>query len=524
MTQTPSWPWQIASTTFDGLVRARASATPDATFLIGDDGERLTFGEYDARVDRVAAALSREGIGQGSRVAWTLPTRVSTVLVMGALRRLGAIQAPIIPLYREREMGAAVRTSGSETLLVPGTWRGTDYLELAARLPLEGHTSPLVLEIGAVAPEADPVAGLGEPYDADDIRWIYFTSGSTGTPKGARHTDDTLLTTGLAFGGIGGLGREPGEVAAMAFPIAHVGGIEYLIAALAGGYPVLLVEAFEPQPTLALFKEHGVTTTGGAPPFYQAFVGFARAAGGPPLATLRTLKGGGAPCPPHLFHEVTAEVGCRLAHDYGMTEAPMIGVANPDDADEILAVTDGRVIPGSQVRLVDADGIEVGPGEAGEIQVSGRGVCRGYCDPADTAANFTEDGWFRTGDLGQLRPSGHLEVIGRLKDLIIRKGENIAPFEIETVLIARPEVAECAVIGLPDEERGELVCAVVVPAAGSQPTLVELKAWMAEAGLMPQKVPERLELMDELPRTGLAKVAKQQLRQQLLSTTTEGSR
>lgn len=524
MTTANPWPWQVTADTFEGLVRARAAATPDSTFLIGEDGERVTFAEYAARVDRVAAALAKQGIGAGSRVAWTLPTRVSTVLIMGALRRLGAVQAPIIPLYREREMGAAVRTSGSEVLIVPGTWRGTDYHELAGRLPLEGGTPPRVIEVGSVAPEADPVEGVGEDYDRGDVRWIYFTSGSSGTPKGARHSDDTLLTTGRAFGGIGRLGEEPGEVAAMAFPIAHVGGVEYLIAALSGGYPVVLVEAFVPADSLALFREHGVTSTGGAPPFYQAFLGFARAGGAPPLPTLRTLKGGGAPCPPQLFEAVTAEVGCRLAHDYGMTEAPMIGVADPRDPDDVLAATDGRAIPGSRVRVMSADGAPVADGELGEIQVSGRGVCHGYCDPSQTAANFTEDGWFRTGDLGLVRPSGHIEVVGRLKEMIIRKGENISPVEIETLLIARPEVVECAVIGLPDEERGELVCAVVVPADDERPTLADVRAWMADAGLMPQKAPERLELLDELPRTGLAKIAKQQLRKQLISPATEGSR
>jgi len=521
---THQWPWQVTADTFDALVRARAAATPDAPFLIAPTGERVTFGEYDARVDRVAAALAAHGIGRGTRVAWTLPTRVSTALVMGALRRLGAIQAPIIPLYREREMGAAVRMSESEFLLVPGTWRNTDYHALAALLPLEDAQRPRVIEVGLVAPEAAPVDGLAAEQERDEVHWIYFTSGSSGTPKGARHSDGTLLTTGLAFGGIGRLGEVSGEVGAMAFPIAHVGGVQYLVAALAGGYPILCVEAFVPADTVPLFGEYGVTTTGGAPPFYQAFLACARAAGRPPVPTLRTLKGGGAPCPPQLFEDVTAEVGCRVAHDYGMTEVPMIAVGDPSDPDEVLAATDGRVIPGNRVRVVGADGAPVAGDETGEIQVSGGGVCKGYCDPADTAKNFTDDGWFRTGDLGRLHPSGHLEVVGRLKEMIIRKGENIAPLEIETLLTARPEVAECAVVGLPDEERGELVCAAVVPAEGSQPTLEDVREWMAEAGLMPQKVPERLELLEELPRTGLAKIAKQQLREQLIASVTEGSR
>jgi non-ribosomal peptide synthetase component E (peptide arylation enzyme) len=147
-------------------------------------------------------------------------------------------------------------------------------------------------------------------------------------------------------------------------------------------------------------------------------------------------------------------------------------------------------------------------------------VCRGYTDPAETAKAFTGDGWFRTGDLGRLRPSGHIEVVGRLKDLIIRKGENIAPQEIEELLARHPAVAEVAVLGLPDADRGERVCAVVVPAPGRDaPTLAELTAWLTGAGLMPQKLPEQLEFLDALPRTGLAKVAKNELRSRFQTPT-----
>jgi cyclohexanecarboxylate-CoA ligase len=297
--------------------------------------------------------------------------------------------------------------------------------------------------------------------------------------------------------------------------VAHVGGIQYLISALAGGYPLLLLEAFVPDQAVDLFRRHGVTTTGGAPPFYSALVAMARAAAGedPLLPALRTLKGGGAPCPPALYREVRAVLGVQLAHDYGMTEVPMIAVADPLDPDDVLAETDGRVLPFNQVRIIGADGAPLPDGDTGEVQVAGAGVCKGYTDRDETARAFTEDGWFRTGDLGRLRPTGHIEVVGRLKDLIIRKGENIAPQEIEELLAQHPAVAEVAVLGLPDADRGERVCAVVVPSPGRpEPELSELTDWLRTAGLMPQKLPEQLELVDALPRTGLAKVAKNELR------------
>jgi acyl-CoA synthetase (AMP-forming)/AMP-acid ligase II len=389
---------------------------------------------------------------------------------------------------------------------------------MAASIAAEGGPGPRVVVMGHEAPEATDTAALpAAPPDPDEVRWIYFTSGSTGAPKGARHTDATLLVTGTGFAGHGRLGTRGRELGAMGFPVAHVGGIQYLVSALAGGYGLLLLEAFVPDQAVALFRQHRVTTTGGAPPFYSALVAVARATPGddPLLPALRTLKGGGAPCPPALYREVREVLGVQLAHDYGMTEVPMIAVADPLDPDDVLAETDGRVLPVNRVRIVGADGTPVAEGGTGEVQVSGAGVCRGYTDPDETAKAFTEDGWFRTGDLGRLRATGHIEVVGRLKDLIIRKGENIAPQEIEELLAQHPAVTEVAVLGLPDADRGERVCAVVVPAAGAAPTLAELTAWLTDAGLMAQKLPEQLELVDSLPRTGLAKVAKNELRQRL---------
>ncbi|MER6972120.1 class I adenylate-forming enzyme family protein [Nocardioides sp. NPDC057767] len=510
---TSPWPWALDARTVDGLLAERARTTPTQPGLIDEVGTTLTWSELERAVDGAVGWLSAQGIEPGTRVAWQLPTRISTAVTMLALRRLGAVQAPIIHLYRDKEVTAALRTFVADVLLVPGLWNGFDYAEMAGGLDLA--EAPRVIEVGHEIPAEAAGHDHREPSDADsdEVAWVYFTSGSSGAPKGARHTDTSLLTTGRAFGGQGRLGEKSGEVAAMGFPIAHVGGIEYLIAALAGGYPMLLLEAFVPDRAIKAFREYGVTTTGGAPPFYQALVAVARSmAPEPLLPTLRTLKGGGAPCSPELFAAVRETLGIPVAHDYGMTEVPMLGVADPRDPDEILAATDGRPVPGNEVRIMGLDGVPCPPKVPGEIQVSGAGVCRGYTDPEETTKAFTADGWFRTGDLGLLHPTGHIEVTGRLKELIIRKGENIAPLEIESALVTHPAIAEAAVVGLPDEDRGELVCAVVVPAPGTEPpALADLCDFLLDAGLMRQKLPERLEVVTELPRTGLAKVAKAEL-------------
>ena len=523
----------LRAETFTGLLTARAAATPDAPMLIDASGQRLSFKDFNRYSERTAASLSAQGVGLGTRVAWQLPTRISTVIVMAALARLGAVQAPIIPLYRSRETGAAVATAGAEFLLVPGVWRGTDFVEMASGLP----TAPRVVVVGESAPSASDAEVAELPGPAASAEWVYFTSGSSGLPKGARHTDATLLAAAYGWTLQGRVGELDGDVGSMAFPVAHVGGIIYVMSQLISGFPIVLAEAFDAA-TIDLFRRHTVTMSGGSTVFYTALLaaqrGLAAGSGDPDkaqgpagvtagessagsagprlLPSLRVLKGGGAPCPPAVYRAVRDEMGVTVAHDYGMTEVPMICVASPRDTDEQLANSDGKPITGNEVRIVD-DSAVLPAGAEGEIQVRGAAVCHGYTDPSLDAHAFTADGWFRTGDRGHLRPDGHVEVTGRTKDLIIRKGEKIAPLELETLLIQHPAVAEVAVVGLPDDERGERVCAVLVTRSdASAPSLDEVSSFLRAEGLMPQKLPEQVEIVSELPRTGLGKIAKLALR------------
>jgi acyl-CoA synthetase (AMP-forming)/AMP-acid ligase II len=284
---------------------------------------------------------------------------------------------------------------------------------------------------------------------------------------------------------------------------------------LLAGFGAVLIEAFVPSGAIATFAAHGVTMVGGSTAFYQMYLAEQRKAPGTPiLPDLRKMSGGGAPMPPDIFEEVERELGVRICHGYGMTECPMICEGSPHDGDEQLANTVGRPVAGLELRIVTDAGAVAEAGVDGEVRVKGPMVFEGYTDAAATAAAFDEEGWFRTGDLGHLRPDGHLVLTGRLKDVIIRKGENISAKEIEDVLYAHPKVGDVAVIGLPDRERGERVCAVVERAEGAADlTFGEMAQLLRDAGLMVQKVPEQLEVVDSLPRNEtLRKVLKYQLR------------
>jgi acyl-CoA synthetase (AMP-forming)/AMP-acid ligase II len=384
---------------------------------------------------------------------------------------------------------------------------------MASALGAELDDEPAVVDLGDGLPTGDPSNLPPPPESGEEVRWVYYTSGTTSEPKGVQHSDSTLMAGGRGLAAA--LDMSPDDLGSIAFPYSHIAGPDYLLMMLAAGFGAVLLEAFVPADAVRVFRELGVTMCGGSTAFYQMYLAEQRETPDAPIVpSLRVMSGGGAAKPAELFYDVQREMCVRLVHGYGMTEVPMIAMGSPHDTDEQLAETDGRPVLGAQVRIVRADGTVAEPGVEGEVRVRGPVVCIGYTDPGANAAGFDADGWFRTGDLGVLRPDGHLRLTGRLKDVIIRKGENISARELEEVLFSHPKVREVAVIGLPDVDRGELVCAVVELAAPDDPlTFEEMVGWCRDAGLMTQKVPERLEIVAALPRNeALNKVLKYALR------------
>ncbi|MFD7873841.1 class I adenylate-forming enzyme family protein [Streptomyces sp. NPDC059766] len=492
-----------ARTLWDLVVR-RAALTPDRpVFLQG--GRSLTFGGLRARAERVAAGLYGRGVRPGTVVAWQLPTRIETAVLSFALARLGAVQTPVIPFYRDREVGFALRESRAEFFAVPGVLRGFDHTEMARRLGAKG-----VLEVyeDESLPDGDPAVLPPPPAEGTSVRWIYWTSGTTSDPKGVLHTDRSLLAGGSCLAHALRLSEH--DVGSMAFPYAHIAGPDYTVMLLLYGFPAVLFEQFALPDALAEYRRHGVTVAGGSTAFYSMFLAEQRKRPDEKvIPTLRLLAGGGAPKPPELYHRVVREMRVQLTHGYGMTEVPMITMGAPDDTDENLATTEGRPPRGMEIRIVD-----------GEVRLKGEAVCQGYLDPAQTAEAFDDDGFLRTGDLGHLTGTGHLVLTGRLKDVIIRKGENISAKEIEDLLHAHPAVGDVAVVGLPDADRGERVCAVVEqPAGAARLTLEALTSYLRAEGLSVHKLPEQLEVVDALPRNEtLRKVLKYRLRERYSGT------
>src|SRR3954447_16770204 len=462
------------ATTLWDLVEQRAAASPDTVLLIDESGRTLTCVQFRDQAERAAAGFAALGVTHGTRVTWQAPNRFETILASFALARLGAVQNPILHLYRHKEVGYAIGATDAEFVLVPGEWNGFDYAAMVQELVADAANPPQVIDIFAALPDgdADALADVPAPTDGDEVRWIYFTSGTTSDPKSVRHTDRTLITgaNGLAVA----LDMSPDDIGSIAFPFAHIAGPDYFGTMLIAGFGAVLIEAFVPANAVASFKANGVTMIGGSTAFYQMYLAEQRKDPGTPMIpTLRKMSGGGAAMPPEIYEEVKRELGVKICHGYGMTECPMICEGSPHDDDEQLANTVGKPVEGLALRIVKEDGTVAEAGVDGEVRLKGPMVFGGYTDEAATAEAFDDDGWFRTGDLGHVRPDGHVVLTGRLKDVIIRKGENISAKEIEDLLYAHPKVGDVAVIGLPDRERGERVCAVVERAPGQDDLLFE---------------------------------------------------
>jgi acyl-CoA synthetase (AMP-forming)/AMP-acid ligase II len=490
--------------TFWELLATAAADHPDRVVVSDDHGRSLTTTQLRDEAERVAAGL---GAGPGDVVSWQLPTVLESVVVLCALARVGAVQNPIIPILRKREVGLITTAVSTTLLVVPEVWRGFDHGAMGREI---GGFDVLGLELeGEVGPDlrlptGDPSTLPAPPTSGTEGRWIYFSSGTTSDPKGARHTDESLMAS--AQGMEQHLGFGDGDVYPIAFPFSHIGGIGMLVAAVRSGGNLVLFDTFDPATTGERMAAHRPTILGSALPFFRVYLDAQRRHGAEPLfPDLRTCTAGGAPTPPELAREIVEGFGIRgVVQSWGLTEFPIATAARPDDPPEVLVETIGKPTPGVSLRVVD-----------GELRVKGPQCFLGYVDPALDLEAFDEEGWFRTGDLGFVDDDGNVHITGRLKDIIIRNAENISASEIEDVLLRHPDIADVAVIGVPDVRTGERVVAVVVPEAGATVTMEAIATHCRELELARQKTPEQLEVVDQLPRNPMGKVLKQSLKDSL---------
>lgn len=491
----------------------KAKAEPDR-LIVAEGDKRLTRGELVDASLRLGGALLARGLLPGDSVAFQLPNWWEACVVNLTAALFGFRIVPLLTIYREAELGTMLPACGVRAVFVPKTFKGYDYPALMARVdygPIDVFTvrgeasSPN--DFAALIRHA-PATALPPP--ADDIKLVLFTSGSTGRPKGVMHSHATIEMMARSVSGFWSI--RPDDIFLVASPIGHIGGSIY-----AFDFPwvadcvAILTDSWDPPATARMIDERGVTFMAGATPFLEGLIAAASAAGSN-FPSLRRFICGGASVPPELVRRGLAQFSnAVVSRAYGSTEVPLAcpGIRTREEA-ERRADTDGEIA--SEVLILSDDGSPLPDGVSGEIAIRAPQMLVGYLDPADEREAFTPDGRFRMGDLGRIVDGGFIEITGRKKDIIIRKGENISPLEIENALMRHADVRQASVVGVPDTERGEMVVAFVIPAAGRSFDFAAMTAQLERIGMARQKFPERLHVVGELPLNTVGKVQKNELK------------
>jgi acyl-CoA synthetase (AMP-forming)/AMP-acid ligase II len=502
-----------ADRTIGAQLRALAQAAPNRVLFV-DGREELTVAGVLDRASRLANALVGLGLKAGDVVSFQLPNWNEAVLVELACSLGGFVCNPIVPIYRDNEVGFILANARSRVLFVPEIFRGFDYRAMLTRLKGQCPDLEHIIHVRSEEGVFDELiagaatAALTEP-DPNHVKLLLYTSGTTGAPKGVLHTHNTIDCEVRNF--VQALGLGSGDVILMPSTLCHVTGYLYGIQMpISLGIPAVLMEVWSAAAAADLVESHNVTFMIGATPFLQELAQFSERERRP-LPSLRLFASGGAPVPPSVVH--TAErafADCRVFRVFGSTEAPTVTLGILDEAAaDLRANTDGHVV-GHEVCLLRRDGSICEEGDEGEIVTRGPELCVGYAWELNDA--FDEDGFFHTGDLGRFDAHGCLTVTGRAKDLIIRGGENISPKEIEDVLYAHVAIRDAAVVAMPHTRLGETACAFVTLRDGATFEMEDMRALIEGRGLARQKCPERLEVLVSLPMTPSGKIRKNILR------------
>ncbi|MFB6960123.1 AMP-binding protein [Streptomyces sp. NPDC056309] len=489
-------------------------------------GRRWTYAEFGAAVDEVARGLLAKGVSKGDRVGIWAVNCPEWVLVQYATARIGVIMVNINPAYRAHEVEYVLRQSGISLLVASQAHRSTDYRALVEQVRVKCPELRETVYIGDPSWDALTAAGADVTPDqlfaiqaglsCDDPVNIQYTSGTTGFPKGATLSHHNILNNGYWVGRT--VGYTERDRICIPVPYYHCFGMVMgnLAATSHGACMVIPAPSFEPKATLEAVQQERCTSLYGVPTMFIAELNLPDFASYD-LTSLRTGIMAGSPCPVEVMKRVVAEMHMEeVSICYGMTETSPVSLQTRMDDDlEHRTGTVGRVLPHLEVKVVDpATGVTQPRGTAGELCTRGYSVMLGYWNEPEKTAEAVDPGrWMHTGDLAVMREDGYVEIVGRIKDMIIRGGENIYPREIEEFLYGHPKIRDVQVVGVPHEKYGEEVLACVIPLDAADPlTLEDLRAF-CEGRLAHYKIPSLLRVLDSFPMTVSGKVRKIELRE-----------
>lgn len=497
-----------------------ASSAGDRPALVDGDA-RLAFAEAQVLVERLAGHLTRLGVDPGDVVSWQLPNWWEAAVVHHAALRVGAIPNPLHMIFRARELRYVLAEANPHVLFVPTTFRRFDHGTLARRLQQERLVEHVVAVRGELPFAFSLAELLEEPAGPaptpmsrpSDPALLLYTSGTTSNPKGVLHSHETLLYEIDSLRDVHAITVQDCYLGGS--PVTHIAGLLYgMLMPFALGTRTAFLERWDAGRALELIGSERATFQTGAPTFLNTLAEHPLATRAD-LSSFRLFSTGGATISTEMIRAAERTLGCTVKRAYGSTEVPTLTATSFDDPEEMRLGTDGRAIDAAELRIVSPDGSDLPAGDEGEIWARSPEVFLGYRNATLDIDCLTEDGWFRTGDLGRVDAEGYLRVTGRLSELIIRGGENISVKEIEDLLAEHPAVADVAIVGMPDPVLGERACAFIAPRKGSALTFEEMTSYLESREIARQKIPERLEVRARLPKTTSGKVLKQALRAEL---------
>ncbi|MGY5123614.1 (2,3-dihydroxybenzoyl)adenylate synthase [Streptomyces nigrescens] len=533
----PTWPEEFAERyraagywrgeTFGGMLRERAAAHPDRTAVVDPASGRRTwtYRELDERADRLAAGFAARGIAKGDRVVVQLPNTGEFIEVVFALFRIGALPVFALPAHRETEIGYFCSFAEATAYVIPDRHGGFDHRDLATKLKAATPSLRHIFVVGdpgehtALSDVPCDPAGTPDGPEPHELAFLQLSGGTTGVPKLIPRTHDDYLYS--LWGSNEICGVDAGTRFLVVLPAAHnfpMSSPGWLGVLYAGGTAVLCPGP-DPATAFPLIERERITMTGLVPPLALVWTE-AAAETGCDLSSLDVVLVGGAKYSQEAARRLAPALGCRLQQVFGMAEG-LVNYTRLDDDPETVVTTQGRPIsPDDEIRIVDDAGHQVEEGGFGHLLTRGPYTIRGYWRaPEHNATAFTEDGFYRTGDIVRRTDTGHLVVEGRAKDQINRGGEKIAPEEVENIILAHPAVHDVSVVAVPDAYLGERTLAYVILRTGAEPLKpVALKRFVRERGIAAYKVPDLVEFVDAFPQTGIGKVSKKGLRSAAATT------
>ena len=484
---------------------------------------RLSYRQLNERIDSIAKSLIRLGIQRSDVVSFQIPNSWEFIALSLACARIGAVANPLMPIFRDHELSYMLKFLESKVFIVPSVFKNFNYEEMAQGLLPKIDTLQHIVVLGGegensfdklLLADSSPEPLVADPVKPDDILILMFTSGTTGEPKAVMHTSNTLFAALDGF--VDALEVKDSEIILGASPMAHLTGYGYLaMLPIMLNSTTVVMDSWDPDIALQIIKDEAVTFSMASSPFVLDMCN-ATEKGAPRSPQFTKFCCAGAPIPPIVVERAHKVMNLTVCSAWGMTENGAITITSPSMALEKSSISDGKAIPGIELKIADGNDNELPRGETGRLLVRGASQCVGYYKKPELNA-LTEDDWFDSGDLAFMDQEGYIRINGRSKDIVIRGAENIPVIEIENLLYQHPSIATVAIVGFPDERLGERACAFVTLKEGASFSFEEMIQYLKEKKVANQYFPEKLEIRSDLPRTPSGKLQKFMLRDEAKS-------